>query len=118
MHSISYVPNAVPYAAKLRIRPAVAACLQCAWSGHKFFADVSELLRMKTRVERSTGGVDGYGVAICTVSGHAVVDVGSGNVSWRVWKRKEGRKSVVWSMAERHKTPASLHNAHDLQYRT
>jgi hypothetical protein len=53
-----------------------------------------------------------------TVLGHAVVQVGSGNVSWRVLKRKEGRKSVVWSIAERHKTPGSLHNAHELQYRT
>ena len=97
-------------------RPSLS--LLCASGGHKFSADVSELLRVKAGVERSAAGVNGCGVAICAVSGRAVVQVGSGNVSWRVWKRKEGRKSVVWSMAERHKTPASLHNAHDLQYRT
>jgi len=73
---------------------------------------------VKTEVQRSAGGVNGYGVAICEVSGHAVVGIGSGNVSWRVLKRKEGRESVVWSIAERHKTPGSLHNAHELQYRT
>lgn len=55
---------------------------------------------MKTGVERSAGGVNGRGEAICTVSGHAVVGVGSGNVSWRVLKRKEGRTSVVWSIAK------------------
>jgi hypothetical protein len=73
---------------------------------------------VKTGGERGAGGVNGRGIAICTVSGHAVVEVGAGNVLWRVWKRKEGRKSVVWSIAEWHKTAGSLHNAHELQYRT